>query len=86
MWAGGVGIRILILWLCPYMSTYVLIPYVGSDLSHIAATEVPMVGATPALRHERTCELQRARLKASRMEQCWQALEMSCSCLHVHVQ
>lgn len=75
MWVGGVGRRILILWLCPYMSTYVLISYVGSDLSHIAATEVPMVAATPELRHERTCELQRAGLKASRMEQCWQALE-----------
>ena len=55
MWVGGVGRRILILWLCPYMSTYVLISYVGSDLSHIAATEVPMVAATPELRHERTC-------------------------------
>lgn len=75
MWVGGIGIRILILWLCPYMSTCVLIQYVGSDLSHIAATEVPIVGATRALRHERTYELQRARLKASRMEQCWQALE-----------
>ena len=58
-----------------HMSTYVLISYVGSDLSHIAATEVPIVVATPELRRERTCELQRAGLKASRMEQCWQALE-----------
>ena len=54
--------------ICPYIIC-------GQWFEHIAATEVPMVGATPALRHERTCELQSTRLKASIMEQCCQALE-----------